>query len=500
MPNWKKVIVSGSDAHLKTLNITNDTASSTVFSVDGTNGRLFSVTDELSGSLFAVSDISGIPSFEVFSDDIVNIGTHNSEGIIVSGSAVKFTQVVDTSETKSIMIDSNGVISTRDLGSNAFNSTSYGTGTVDTSGTPVDNDFAKFTDSNTIEGRSASEVRSDLSLVVGTNVQAYDAGLAAIAGLATTDGGIIVGNGSTFVLESGATARTSLGLGSIATQASSNVSITGGSIAGITDLAVADGGTGASNASGARTNLGLGSLATASEITVDEINSTTLIISTDSFEDTDDTKIATVRAINGQGYLTSINNSNWSGTDLAVANGGTGASNASDARTNLGLGSLATLSSVNNSNFSGTDLSIANGGTGQSTAAGAANALLNTSQGGALTIGDSSDTITISGNLTVSGTTTTVDTANLNVTDQWINLNDGGVAADGGFVVEGAGVSFGWDNGNSRWGYLSTGATEGQTDPSNDAFAAQVVLNDDVATYRKAGNIRVDGGEIYIYV
>ncbi len=35
------------------------------------------------------------------------------------------------------------------------------------------------------------------------------------------------------------------------------VVITGGSITGITDLAVADGGTGASNASGARTNLGL---------------------------------------------------------------------------------------------------------------------------------------------------------------------------------------------------------------------------------------------------
>ena len=41
------------------------------------------------------------------------------------------------------------------------------------------------------------------------------------------------------------------GLGTMATQASSNVSITGGSITGITDLAVADGGTGSSTAQGA---------------------------------------------------------------------------------------------------------------------------------------------------------------------------------------------------------------------------------------------------------
>jgi len=46
-------------------------------------------------------------------------------------------------------------------------------------------------------------------------------------------------------------------LGSMATQNAGAVAITGGSITGITDLAVADGGTGASTASGARTNLGL---------------------------------------------------------------------------------------------------------------------------------------------------------------------------------------------------------------------------------------------------
>ena len=61
--------------------------------------------------------------------------------------------------------------------------------------------------------------------------------------------------------------RTALGLGTISTQASSNVSITGGSISGITDLAVADGGTGASDAATARTNLGVAASGANSDIT-----------------------------------------------------------------------------------------------------------------------------------------------------------------------------------------------------------------------------------------
>lgn len=52
-------------------------------------------------------------------------------------------------------------------------------------------------------------------------------------------------------------------VGTLARQNANAVAITGGSIAGIADLAVADGGTGASTQEGARANLGMGTAATA---------------------------------------------------------------------------------------------------------------------------------------------------------------------------------------------------------------------------------------------
>ena len=136
MPAWKKVITSGSQAELAGVTgsftgsfvgdgsgltgisgggggsgifaatgsvqaTTNDLqitgslqiykSGSTVFNIEGSQGTLFTVTDELSGSLFSVNDISGIPIFEVFSDDTVKIGTYSAEGIEVQGSDVKIT-------------------------------------------------------------------------------------------------------------------------------------------------------------------------------------------------------------------------------------------------------------------------------------------------------------------------------------------------------------------------------------------------------------------------
>jgi hypothetical protein len=63
-----------------------------------------------------------------------------------------------------------------------------------------------------LDDNDASAQRTTLGLAIGTNVQAYNAGLADIAGLAKTDGNIIVGNGTNWVAESGSTARASLGL------------------------------------------------------------------------------------------------------------------------------------------------------------------------------------------------------------------------------------------------------------------------------------------------
>jgi hypothetical protein len=49
---------------------------STVVSIQGSQGELFSITDSLSGSLFSVSNISGLPILEVFSDNTVLLGSY----------------------------------------------------------------------------------------------------------------------------------------------------------------------------------------------------------------------------------------------------------------------------------------------------------------------------------------------------------------------------------------------------------------------------------------
>jgi hypothetical protein len=82
-------------------------------------------------------------------------------------------------------------------------------------------------------------------LAIGSDVQAYDAQLADIAGMTPTDNHFIVGDGANFVLETGAVVRTSLGLGSAALAASGDF------------LAVANNLSDLAAAGTARTNLGV---------------------------------------------------------------------------------------------------------------------------------------------------------------------------------------------------------------------------------------------------
>jgi hypothetical protein len=158
---------------------------------------------------------------------------------------------------------------------------------VDVAGlTPTDNGVIIGNGTNFVV-ESGATLKTSLGLTIGTNVQAWDADLDALAAMAST--GHVVRTGSatysqrtitgtaaeiTVTNGSGVSGNPTLSLptsltftgktvtggtfSSLTALSTAAATITGGSITGITDLAVADGGTGASTAAAARANLEIG--------------------------------------------------------------------------------------------------------------------------------------------------------------------------------------------------------------------------------------------------
>ena len=65
------------------LHVIGNTSGQELFAVDGVNGRLFSVVDDLSDSLYSVNTIAGLPVLEVFANNIVTIGKFGTNAIYV---------------------------------------------------------------------------------------------------------------------------------------------------------------------------------------------------------------------------------------------------------------------------------------------------------------------------------------------------------------------------------------------------------------------------------
>jgi hypothetical protein len=194
--------------------------------------------------------------------------TADGAGITILGSTNKTFNWVDATDAwtssehldlaagKVLKIGTSEVLSNTTLASSVVNSSLTSVGNV-TSGT-----WSAGTIAITYGGTgatTASGARTNLGLAIGTDVQAYDAELAAIAGLTsaadklpyftganTADLATFTTFGRSLVDDAdAATARTTIGVGTIATQNSNNVTITGGSISNLTtfDGITFDGGT-----------------------------------------------------------------------------------------------------------------------------------------------------------------------------------------------------------------------------------------------------------------
>jgi hypothetical protein len=116
---------------------------------------------------------------------------------------------------------------------------------------------------------------------------------------------------------------------------------------------------------------------------------------------------------------------------------------------------------------------------------------------------------TITGDLVVQGTTTELQVTNLNIEDQFILLNSGSTGADTGIVFGGAagganeGAALYFDNNATRLTYIAEGVAASAT-TANHTLGGYITVAYDVDTAGQTpvaavGNIKIDGGEAFIY-
>ena len=117
----------------------------------GVSGSLLNITDSLSGSLFAVSDVSGLPILEAFSDDRVVMGRFNANTLVVTGSTVG---IGSSSPTSLLDVNDSTNYSRLQVGSSYTTNTHYA-------------DYHVFK-SNTLVGSTVAQIVAGTGITPGT--------------------------------------------------------------------------------------------------------------------------------------------------------------------------------------------------------------------------------------------------------------------------------------------------------------------------------------------